>query len=81
MGRVMSKAPADPRAALPIQAKARKESLAALSRMLRRPERYLATFVREGKPTALTAEEHELLAAHFGVDERELGIRNLWEGR
>ena len=63
----------DPRDRLVELANARGESLAELSRMLRRRDGYLACYVREGYPDALTDENRALLAAHFGVPETELG--------
>lgn len=74
----IDKREADPRIALRRIVREKRESLAALSRMLDRPDRYLDTFVRDGRPTALTSSEHERLAAYFGVDPRALGIRDLW---
>lgn len=68
----------DPRKALASAADARGASLAALSRMLGRPNGYLARFVRDGHPRALSAREHGTLAAFFGVDARGLGERELW---
>ena len=76
--RLNSHLPADPREVLPALATARGESLAALSRMLSRDDGYLARFVREGMPVGLTARDHRLLADHFGVGERGMGIRDLW---
>ena len=43
------------------------ESLAALSRMLRRRDGHLATFVREGHPEMLPKADRELLGAFFRV--------------
>lgn len=77
--RVMDRREPDPRRALAAAAERRGQSLAALSRMIDRPSRYLERFVRDGRPLALTAEEHETLAAFFGVDERGLGVRLLWQ--
>jgi hypothetical protein len=68
----------DPRKALASAAHARGTSLAALSRMLERPSGYLTRFVRDGHPRALSAGEHDTLAAFFGVDARGLGERELW---
>lgn len=70
---------ADPRRALAMAAERRGTALADLSRMIKRPAGYLARFVRDGVPRALKAEEHRLLSAFFGVDERGLGVRQLWE--
>ena len=68
---------ADPRRALAAAAERRGTALADLSRMIERPAGYLVRFVRDGHPRALKVEEHRLLAAFFGVDERGLGVRNL----
>lgn len=68
----------DPRRALAIAAERRGTTLADLSRMIERPAGYLARYVRDGLPRALKAEEHQLLAQFFGVDERGLGVRSLW---
>lgn len=46
-----------------------RQSLAALSRMLRRRDRYLATFVREGHPSMLPKPDRALLGAYFRVPE------------
>lgn len=46
-----------------------RQSLAALSRMLRRRVGYLATFVREGYPTVLAKPDRALLGAYFRVPE------------
>ena len=77
MSRIDKRNP-DPRTALQAAADHAGHSLAALSRMLRRPDCYLARFVRDGHPIALRRDEHRLLAVHFGLDERGLGIRELW---
>uniref|UniRef100_UPI0035CB895F peptidase S24 n=1 Tax=uncultured Sphingomonas sp. TaxID=158754 RepID=UPI0035CB895F len=45
------------------------ESLAALSRMLRRRDGYLATFVREGYPEVLSEADRKMLGAFFRVPE------------
>lgn len=74
----VDKLEADPRGALATAAERSGEGLAALSRMIWRPSRYLDRFVRKGRPAALTRDEHAKLAAFFGVDERALGIRDLW---
>lgn len=68
----------DPRKALASAADKRGTSLAALSRMIGRPSGYLARFVRDGHPRALSAGEYSTLAAFFGVDARGLGERELW---
>ncbi len=50
-------------------AKDHKQSLTALSRMLRRRNGYLATFVREGHPVLLAKPDRALLGAYFRVPE------------
>lgn len=52
---------------------ARGESLAELSRMLRRNVAYLQQFAHRGTPRRLAEEDLRLLARHFGVDEAEFG--------
>jgi hypothetical protein len=54
-------------------------SYAALSRMLGRDDRFLRRFVVHGVPSALAADDHRRLADFFGVDERTLGVRDLWK--
>lgn len=61
------------REALVRLAGAKQESLAALSRMLRRNPAYLAQFVSLGSPRRLAEHDRRLLADHFGVSEAELG--------
>ena len=78
LDRINSRLPVDSREVIPALAAQRDESLAALSRMLGRYSGYLGTFVREGVPAVLTERDHRLLADHFGVSERRLGIRDLW---
>lgn len=46
--------------------------------MLGRSDNYLRRFVTDGVPAALRADEHRRLADHFGLDERGLGVRDLW---
>ena len=41
--------------------------------MLGRPDDYLATFIRKGRPERLSDDEISRLAAFFGVPARELG--------
>jgi repressor LexA len=48
-------------------------TLAGLSRMLSRNERYLDRFVREGQPPRLNDDDRRSLATFFGVPEWELG--------
>lgn len=70
----------DPRKALAtiIAGQGDRVTLAALSRMLDRPSGYLGRFVADGVPAALRPEEHARLADFFGVDQRALGVRDLW---
>ena len=63
----------DARAALVRLSAARGESLAELSRMLRRNAAYLQQFVVRGTPRRLAERDLRLLARHFGVDEAVLG--------
>lgn len=51
----------------------RRSTKAALSRMLRKPDDYIATFIRTGKPDRLEDVDIDKLAAFFGVDAYELG--------
>lgn len=70
----------DPRAALAAAVSGSTVTYAALSRMIGRPDGYLSRFVADGHPKALRAAEHTCLAEFFGVDERALGVRDLWSG-
>lgn len=63
----------DPRQALTALAEAAGDSLAALSRLLRRNPAYLQQYVKRGSPRILPEAERRLLADHFGVDESLLG--------
>lgn len=74
----ISKGIADPRQALAIAAQAKGDSYAALSRMIGRRDGFLACFIREGLPTALTERDHNFLVAYFG---QPLGVRDLWLDR
>ena len=67
-----------PRKALAAAARAGGFSLAELSRVIGRDEGYLQRFVREGCPLALGREQHMTLAAFLGIDQSQLGIRDLW---
>lgn len=64
---------ADVRNVLLELATGRGESLAALSRMLRRNDAYLQQFVRRGSPRHLEDADRRVLADHFGVEEALLG--------
>lgn len=77
-GGVLDKREACPRRALRAIVAASPYSYAELSRMIGRHDRYLAAFVRNGTPAALTEREHGALADFFGVDSRALGVRLLW---
>lgn len=77
-GRIMDKREACPRRALKAIVEASPYSYAELSRMLDRHDHYLSTFVRIGKPAALSAAEHRCLSDFFGLDDRALGVRELW---
>lgn len=68
----------DPRTALATVIDASRDSYAALSRMLGRGDGYLRRFVTDGVPAALRPDEHRRLAEYFGLDERALGVRDLW---
>ncbi|WP_288935460.1 hypothetical protein [uncultured Sphingomonas sp.] len=74
----IDKREADPRAALAAAIGRSGESYAGLSRMLGRPDGYLRRFVVDGVPRALQTDEHRRLSDFFGLDERALGIRDLW---
>ena len=61
------------RATLRRQVERNRETYAGLSRMLRRDDRYLDTFVRQGRPDRLKPGEIELLAGYFRIDPMLLG--------
>ena len=63
----------DPRTALTTLADEAGDSLAALSRLLRRNPAYLQQYVKRGSPRILPEAERRLLADYFGVDESVLG--------
>ena len=71
----IAKGVVDPRQALAAAAQASGDSYAELSRMIGRRDGFLACFIREGMPKALTERDHSLLVAYFG---KELGVRDLW---
>lgn len=77
-GGIMDRRQPCPRRALKAVVEASPYSYAELARMLGQPDRYLSTFVRLGRPAALTASEHRTLSDFFGLDERALGVRELW---
>ncbi|MBB4619975.1 hypothetical protein [Sphingomonas abaci] len=76
----IDKREADPRKALAaiMASQGDRVTLAALSRMLDRPSNYLGRFVADGVPAALRPDEHARLANFFGLDQRALGVRDLW---
>lgn len=49
------------------------ESLAALSRMVRRDDGYLQRYVRRGVPSRLRPDESRLLGLYFDVPPAEIG--------
>lgn len=55
------------------------ESLAGLSRMLKRNPAYLQQFIERGSPRRLPEDVRLALAQYFRVSERELGARDPWE--
>jgi len=61
------------RATLERQVRRHGETFAGLSRMLRRGDRYLQRFVREGTPRRLEPEEARTLARYFRIDPVLLG--------
>lgn len=68
----------DPRTALAAVIDGGRDSYASLSRMLGRSDGYLRRFVSGAGPAALRPDEHRRLADYFGVDQRALGVRDLW---
>ena len=76
--RVLDRAPACPRQALAAHVARKGESYASLSGLLGRGHGYLHRFVTAGVPRALSPRDHQVLADWFGVDQRELGVRDLW---
>lgn len=79
VARKMDKRDPCPRRSLARHIDASTCSYAALSRMLQKPDHYLRRFVLHGTPTMLHADDHRRLADFFGVDERALGVRDLWK--
>lgn len=63
----------DPRAVIERLVGERGESLAALSRLIRRNDAYLQQFVKRGTPRLLAERDRKLLAAYLGLDEAALG--------
>jgi hypothetical protein len=74
-------APADPREALRVAVAERGDSLAALSRMINRSPGYLGRFIKAGRPTALSEDDHRILGEYLGTGKMGLGIRDLWVPR
>jgi hypothetical protein len=68
--------PVEVRATLQRLAEERGDSLAALSRMIRRNDAYLQQFIKRGTPDRLPEDERRSLAMYFDIDERELGARD-----
>ncbi len=79
--RTLSRGEACPRRSLAALIAAGASSRAALSRMIGRPQGYLSRFINDGVPSALRPDEHHRLASFFGVNDRALGIRDLWSAR
>lgn len=79
MRRAISATPEEARARLQQLADERGDSLAALSRMIRRNPAYLHQFVTRGSPKKLDEDDRLRLARYFQVDERELGARDPWK--
>ena len=63
-----------PRDRLKQLAQQNKVSLAALSRMIGRPDAYLQRYVRLGKPNDLAAGEVDLLSRFYGVGQDKLSL-------
>jgi len=76
---IVSCSPDQVRANLRSLAAKHKVSLAALSRMLRRPDRYLSNFGLGSAPPPLADYEQKLLAAYFRVEPRVFGAKEDWE--
>lgn len=60
------------RAALVAIAADRRETLTHLSRLIGRGDRFLATFVREGRPDVLPDLDRKLLSKYLGISEERL---------
>lgn len=63
----------DARANLKRLTNERRESLAALSRLIGRNEAYLQQYVTRGSPARLDERDRAILARYFGIDEAVLG--------
>ena len=46
--------------------------------MIDQPPGYLARFVNQGRPAALSEEHHRRLSDHLDAGELGLGIRDIW---
>lgn len=64
---------ASPRDAVASLAARSGNSLAELSRLLKREPRYLDRFVRDGRPRKLRPDEQQRLADYLGADVRDFG--------
>lgn len=51
----------------------RGESLAALSRLIGRPSRYLSDWVRRGRPDWLEPDDRRKLERYLGIGDAEIG--------
>ncbi|MEG8020597.1 hypothetical protein [Sphingomonas aerolata] len=49
--------------------------------MIDRSPGYLARFISEGRPAALTSDNHQRLCTYLGAGEFGLGIRDIWVPR
>jgi transposase-like protein len=65
--------PDQARARLREQAAERGESLAALSRLIGKPPRYLDTWIRDGRPEWLESTDRKRLERYLGLGEAEIG--------
>ncbi|RDE04703.1 hypothetical protein [Sphingomonas aracearum] len=65
--------PANARAALRGLAAEQGETLAGLSRLIGAGDRYLDSFVRDGRPRQLSRDRRRTLARYLGVSEAVLG--------
>ena len=65
--------PGDPRATLDALIRERGSDYTSLSRLLGRNAAYIQQYVKRGVPRKLDADDRQVLARYFGVDERILG--------
>lgn len=75
-GRLELVTPEQVRATLQRLAAEHNESLAGLSRMIRRSDGYLSRFIDGGSPERLLPKDRLLLAKYFRIDERLLGAED-----